>query len=122
MSAGLGRHEDFDAGSWGAARQEKMLMALRAKFNSYPDLAKQLRDNAGKPLAQASQGDCDHGIGLGVVDAKLGMTTSSPPWPRSSYATTNISSHSYQPHDLTLGSPYYMTTDYTSTTKMVFSH
>ena len=74
MSARLGRHEDFDAGSWGAAREEKMLMALRAKFNSYPDLAKQLRDSAGRSLAQASQGDCDHGIGLGVVDAKLGMT------------------------------------------------
>ena len=73
MSARLGRHEDFDAGSWGAAREEKMLMALRAKFNSYPDLAKQLRDSAGRSLAQASQGDCDHGIGLGVVDAKLGM-------------------------------------------------
>jgi ribA/ribD-fused uncharacterized protein len=73
MSAQMGRHEDFDAASWGAARQEDMLVALRAKFDSYPDLTDKLRDSAGCPLAQASQGDCDHGIGLDVVYAKSGM-------------------------------------------------
>ena len=73
MSAQMGRHEDFDAASWGAGRQQDMLVALRAKFDSYPHLAEQLRDSAGCALAQASQGDCDHGIGLDVVYAKLGM-------------------------------------------------
>ena len=73
MSAALARHDDFDAGSWGAARQEKMLMALRAKFDTYPECAELLRATAGKSLAQASQVDRDHGIGLGEVDANLGM-------------------------------------------------
>jgi hypothetical protein len=53
-----------------------MLVALRAKFDGYPDLADKLRDSgdsAGCPLAQASHEDCDHGIGLGVVYTKLGM-------------------------------------------------
>ena len=53
MSAQMGRHENFDAASWGAIRQEEMLVALRAKFDSYPDLADKLRDSAGCPLAQA---------------------------------------------------------------------
>ena len=73
IAAEMGRHTDFDAASWGAARQEKMLVALRAKFDGYPDLAGELRDTAGLRLAQASQCDCDHGIGLAVVDAELGM-------------------------------------------------
>ena len=56
MSAQMGRHEDFDAASWGAARQQDMLVALRAKFDGYPDLADKLRDRSGYPLAQASHG------------------------------------------------------------------
>ena len=39
MAAQMDRHEDFDAASWGAGRQQDMLVALRAKFDSYPDLA-----------------------------------------------------------------------------------
>ena len=56
MAAQMGRHEDFDVGSWGAVRQEEMLVARRVKFDSYPHLAEQLRDGAGYPLAQVSQG------------------------------------------------------------------
>ena len=73
VAAQMGRHEDFGAASWGAARQQDMHVALRAKFDIYPHLADKLLDSAGCPLAQALQGDCDHGIGLDVVYAKLGM-------------------------------------------------
>ena len=72
MAAQMDTHEDFDVASLGAARQQDMLVALRAKFGSYPHLADKLRDSAGCALAQASQGDCNHGIGLDVVYAKLG--------------------------------------------------
>ena len=73
MSAQMSGHADFDASSWDAARGENMLVALRAKFNTYPELAEQLLESAGRSLAQASQGGCDHGISLGVIDATLGM-------------------------------------------------
>ena len=37
MSAQMSGHGDFGAGAWGAVRGGDVLVAPRAKFNTYPD-------------------------------------------------------------------------------------